>query len=125
MNTKDQWLTTATVYDEERAALWRRVLDQPEDQEPGSDVRAEVPILSMVPIKITVPGHDKPQTAYQLDLGAITTRQRMRLVEELAERFELDPADVERDLDEMGVPILATDVIAHSTDQSLVMGMLL
>ena len=118
-NTKDQWLTTATVHDEERAKLWARVFPQPNKETPT------VPIVSIVPIVVEVPGYDRPQTAYQLDLGAITTRQRMRLVEALAERFELNPADVERDLDEMGVPILARDVTAHSSDQSLVMGMLL
>lgn len=118
-NTKDQWLTTATVYDEERAALWRRVFDQPEDEPP------EVPILSMVPITVRVPSHNTPQRAYQLDLNAITTHQRRRLVQEIADRFELEAATVEAQLDDYGVPILCMDVIAHSTDQGLVMGMLL
>lgn len=124
-NTKDQWLTTATVYDEERAALWARVFPQPNRETPA------VPIVSIIPILVEVPGsyvraeHDTPQRAYQLDLRAITTRQRMRLVEELADRFELEPADVDRDLDKVGVPILATDVVVHSSDQSQVMGILL
>ena len=118
-NTKDEWLTTATVYDEERAALWARVFPQPNRDTPT------VPIVSIIPIVVEVPEYDTPQQAYQLDLNAITTRQRMRLVEELADRFELEPADVDRDLDKMGVPILATDVTVSSRDRSLVMGMLL
>jgi hypothetical protein len=72
---------------------------------------------------VELPEHDTPQQAYQLDLDAITTRQRMRLVDELADRFELEPADVDRDLDKMGVPILATDVTVSSRDQALVMGL--
>jgi hypothetical protein len=116
-NTKDQWLTTATVHDEERAALWARVFPQPNRDTPT------VPIVSIVPIMVELPEHDTPQQAYQLDLDAITTRQRMRLVDELADRFELEPADVDRDLDKMGVPILATDVTVSSRDQALVMGL--
>jgi hypothetical protein len=118
-NTKDEWLTTATVYDEDRAALWRRVFDQPEDEKP------EVPIVSLIPITVQVPDHETPQRAYELDLNAITTRQRMRLVKALAECFQLDPATVEAEIDKVGVPILVRDVVAHTRDQALVMGMLL
>ena len=118
-NTKEEWLTTATVHDEERAPLWRRVFRQPEHESP------QVPIVSMVPITVRLPDHDTPQQAYQLDLNAITIRQRMRLVEEIAQAFNLDPADVAAELDDQGVPILARDVTVSSRDQALVMGMLL
>ncbi|MFW6136424.1 MAG: hypothetical protein ACOC7N_06345 [Chloroflexota bacterium] len=117
-NTKDRWQTTAAVYDEERATLWRRVFGQPDGDHP------EVPIVSLIPILVQVPRHKDLQRAYQLDLNAITTRQRARLVQALAERFGLSATDVAASIDQVGVPILARDVTTRSTDQRLVNGVL-
>jgi len=114
MNTKDDWKTTARVTNPERRAFWERVF--------GKD---QVPIVSFVPQAAKLPGFDEPQLVYMLDLKAISEEQRGRLVEAIAEKFEI-AADVVNDtLDEHGVPILMSDVSVSSTDRALVMGMIL
>jgi hypothetical protein len=57
-----------------------------------------------------LPGFDKPQEVYLLDLDwAAEQGRRDALVEHLAQRFGIPAADVDRTLDQEGVPILASD----------------
>jgi len=84
--------------DSERAATWREVL--------GTET---VKIKSPFPVAVSLPG-DIKTTAYQVDLRLLTAEQRARLVTHLAERFGYTAHDVDRDLDEIGCPILAEDV---------------
>lgn len=50
------------------------------------------------------------QSVYMLDLALLTDEQRQRQIDHIAEKFNLDPAVVEAELDEHGVPILGQDV---------------
>lgn len=71
--------------------------------------RLEVNVMGIIPTMVNVPGFDKPQPAYMLDLAMITTAERTRLVNHLAARFQIDAAEVELLIDTMGVPILAQE----------------
>jgi len=103
MNTKDNWLTTATIHDESRRALWSEVF-------PGG----VVPIKSILTLKVNVPGHLNVD-AYMLDLDAITDEQREGLISVISRRFNISYADVKKDIDR-GVPILAEGVIVRTRD---------
>ena len=85
--------------DSERAEIWRNVF--------GSET---VCIKSFIPSVVSVPGIGKT-TAYELDIKLLTAEQRRRLVVSLAERFGYSLTDIERDLDTIGCPILADDVV--------------
>jgi len=112
-NDPDDWKTTGQVTNPERAEVWRRIFDTD-----------SIPLVSFVPQRGDLPG--KPDALfYMLDLKVITTEQRARLVEVTAERFKLDPAFVEANLDKIGVPVLADDVHVLSTDRGLFMSLVL
>jgi len=112
-NTPDDWKTTGQVTNLERAETWQRIF--------GTD---RIPLVSFVPQRGDLPG--KPDALfYMLDLKVITAEQRARLVEVTAKRFRLDPAFVEANLDEIGVPVLADDVHVCSTDRGLFMSLVL
>lgn len=85
--------------DSERAATWRAVL--------GTET---VKIKSPLPVAVSLPG-DIKTTAYQVDICLLTAEQRQRLVAHLAARFGYTVHDVDRDLDDIGCPILADDVV--------------
>lgn len=85
--------------DSERAEVWRKIM--------GSET---VYIKSFIPSAVSLPGVGET-TAYQLDIALLTTEQRRRLVVHLAERFGYSPSNVERDLDTIGCPILADDIV--------------
>ncbi len=92
---------TAMIRDSSpRAAAWRDVF--------GGDT---VPILSPLPIKAS--GPDGDAEFYRLDVAALDTAQRGRLVSHLCRRFKLQHIDVEHLIDDPnhGVPILADDVV--------------
>jgi hypothetical protein len=112
-NTPDNWKTTARVTNPERAETWQRIF--------GTD---RIPLVSFVPQRGDLPGIPDA-LFYMLDLKVITAEQRARLVEVTAERFKLDPAFVEANLDVIGVPVLADDVHVCSTDQGLFMSLVL
>jgi hypothetical protein len=96
-NTVKQWVTTATIYDPERRALWEKIF-------PG----ARVPIVSIVPVAVHVP--ERGDTiAYMLDLVALTDEQREGVCRLLAERFNVPIQDVRADL-WMGVSIVTEGV---------------
>lgn len=109
MNTINDWKTVATIHNPERLESTRRIF--------GGD---KVPILSIVPTKMDLPGHPNA-LAYMMDLKAITSEQRQRLVESIAARFSLDASFIDGNLDIIGVPVLADDVVVTSTDQGLVL----
>ncbi len=98
MNTINNWITTATIHDEERCELWSEVF-------PG----ARVPIQFMLPQWVSVPERGVT-SAYMLDLAALTHEQLRGVVMILAKRFGIDPDEVQAELD-MGVPILSEGVI--------------
>ena len=85
--------------DSPRAADWLKVL--------GS---REVAITSPQPVLASAPGIEAA-LFYQLDLSALTAEQRARLIAHLAERFHVPLAEVKRDLNQVGCPLLAEDLI--------------
>lgn len=97
MNTKDEWLITATIHDEERQALWGEIF-------PG----AVLPILSPVTCKVNVPGHDGVE-AYMLDLAALSDDQLDGVARGISRKFGYPFAEVRREILQ-GVPILAEGV---------------
>jgi hypothetical protein len=111
MNTPNDWKTTARAHDPERAALWQETFG-----------RDRVPIKTMVPQWVSVPGHPLV-LAYMMDLAALTAEQRARLVRAIAEKFGYPPTEVEAEMDRVGVPVLAENVTVSSTDSGLIVGM--
>lgn len=111
MNTINDWQTKAKITNPDRLALWQAVF--------GGD---EVPIVSIVPAVADFPGVGE-QRYYSMDLKAITPEQRKRLVLSIADKFSQPVDFVEANLDKMGVPVLACDVIASSTDFRQVAGL--
>lgn len=110
MNTQERWETVATIKPEaERAAWWQEVF--------GGD---RAPIKSILTHRANLPG--KPNALiYELDLRALTPEMRERLVASIAKRFGLNPAFVESGLDNEGVPVLADDVTASTTNIGLLL----
>ena len=81
------------------ALLWLRVF--------GS---RQVPVKSPLPHRGSAPEHPEA-LFYELDLAALDPGQRWRLVEHLAERFGIPPAEVAAELMVNGyVPLLADDL---------------
>jgi hypothetical protein len=80
-----------------------------------------VPIESPVGEYAALPGLSGPQYVYKLALGEITRKQRANVVAHLARAFGYAEAEVERDLDAVGMPILARDasVIVHNPQRWL------
>ena len=70
MNTRDNWLTTATIHDEHRRAVWSKIF-------PG----AVPPIKSTLPSRASLPGHPGA-LVYFLDLAAISDEQRDQLLDQ-------------------------------------------
>lgn len=106
-NTPDDWKTTARCVNPGRAEIWRRIY--------GTDV---IPLKSFVPQRGSLPG--KPDALfYEVDTRVITPEQRARLVDYLSEAFNQERSFVENNLDLIGVPVLADDVMVSSTDSGL------
>ena len=114
MNTQEEWKTTATISDPERKAFWESII--------GGN---EVPIVSFVPQMAKLPSFDVLQPIYMLSLKAITEEHRARLVEAIAQKFDIPASEVAETLNDHGVPILASDVSVVSSDRSLMMGAIL
>jgi hypothetical protein len=112
MNTKDKWLTTAAIHDPERRAVWSEIFPD-----------ARVPIKSILPAVANLPGKPDAQI-YILDLAAIDDIQRAQVIDMLARKFKLPAEEVSRDLDSMGVPILADGVSVVSSDPGLFFSMI-
>jgi len=76
---------------------------------------SEVPIINIaIPEKANVLGEIRD--VYMLDLARITPTQLWRLKRHISRKFNVPLEEVARDLPEIGVPILAEDVII-TTDQ--------
>src|SRR3990167_7354324 len=101
---------TCTVYGE-RAATFEAIFGT-----------ATIPIVSPLPQLGILPGIGKV-AIYKLDVAALTSDQRAKLVAHLAQRFGLPETDVERDLDTEGMPILAQDCVV-SIPQGLALSMM-
>lgn len=104
MNTINEWKTKARITNPERLALWQAVFD-------GD----EVPIVSIVP-QIGTFTDIGEQRFYLIDLAAIETERRQKLVEALAAKFGMAIDFIEANLELIGVPILAMDVVVSSSD---------
>lgn len=72
-----------------------------------------IPVQTYLPIRAHVPGQYNAQV-YLLDLSRLTSDESLRLVEHLARRFGLSPAEVTAALAHEGCPILAQDTIPPS-----------
>lgn len=112
-NTPTDWQTTVTLHDPERAAFWRGVL--------GTDT---VPVVSVVPQWDKLPGFAEPALCYMLDLKALDAEMRQRLVGGIAERFELERAEVEAELDRAGVPVLFDNTSWSTRDFGAMMNLI-
>lgn len=69
----------------------------------------EVAIQSPQPHLASAPGIEAAPF-FLIDLAELTAEQRARLIKHLAQRFQVPEAEVERDLDAVGCPILDEDV---------------
>lgn len=69
--------------------------------------RTEVCVLSPLPVLVSVPGFDEPQSAYMLDLKEISDYEKARLIEHIYDTFKVDVMEIHKLLDKHGVPILA------------------
>lgn len=108
MNTVNRWDTTARVDNPERLEIWRGIV--------GGDV---IPIKSLVPVLGGVDGFDEPQRFYLLDLDALNPEQYGKLKQSLSNKFGIDDVDIDALLKRYGVPVLAADVTASTTDQRI------
>jgi len=70
----------------------------------------DIPITGYLPQHARLPGMGK-ELVYLLDLARVTPDERARLVSVIAERFDMDEAEVELNLDASGCPILAEGVM--------------
>ena len=106
-------MTTATIHETSpRASDWLRVFGRLTD----------IPLRGPFVIRVNVPGRSNVR-AYLLDIAALDPEERLRLVNHIATRFNIPPAEVDRDLDAEGVPILAEDVLV-SIPQGLALSMM-
>lgn len=85
--------------DPQRAAVWRMVFES--DEVP---LRSPFSALAMLPER-------GPTEVYDLAIAALTAEQRTRLVLHISGRFNIPAEQVEAQLDVIGCPILAEDVV--------------
>lgn len=111
MNTRDNWLTTATIHDEKRRELWSVVFPD-----------ARVPIKSILPLKVNVPGHQGVD-AYMLDLDALTEDQLWGVCQVISTAFNIAVDEVKAEIGQ-GVPILADGVSVSTRDQGIFFSMI-
>lgn len=107
MNTKDNWLTTATIHDEPRRSLWSVVFPD-----------GVVPIKSIFTLKLSVPEHHHDVDCYMLDLDALGEEQLDRAVAVINLRFGIPMDEIRRELHQ-GVPILAEGVTVATSDRKM------
>jgi hypothetical protein len=99
--TRDFWVTVHG----ERAADFERVFGT-------TTVAVRSPAQSLA----RLPGLEEPQAIFELDLEWVAEiGRREQLVRFLAGRFDYPASEVERDLDRVGMPVLARDcyVVVH------------
>ena len=66
------------------------------------------PVRSPIPVIADLPGKPKARV-FLLDLESIEAGVREKIVSHLARKFGLPPHEVEKDVNEAGIPILADD----------------
>ena len=93
-------ICTVTVYDPERRKEWEEIL--------GTN---EVPAISLITSLGNFPVVGK-QEYYMVDLDRLTSGQKEQLINHIAVKFKLPIDEVRKDIDKMGVPVLAKDCIA-------------
>lgn len=84
--------------DSERAKTWQEVM--------GTD---KVYLKSPLPALASLPGTSK-RLIYELDLIMLNDTQRKNLIRYISKKFNIPTADVARDLDILGCPVLVEDV---------------
>ena len=104
MNAIDKWITTATIHDEPRRALWQTVFPD-----------GIVPIKSIFTTKLSVPEHHHDVDCYMLDLDALSEEQINGVVAVIHVRFGIPMDEVRKELPN-GVPIIAEGVSVASSD---------
>lgn len=104
MNSITQWRATITILDPDRRAFWERAIGT-----------ATLPIRSLQPVIVDLPDLPAAPVVF-LDLDAVTTEMRDRIVAASAERFGLDPALIRADMAGGWCPILATNSLIECTD---------
>jgi hypothetical protein len=110
MNTRDDWTTTARIYDEPRRALWMQIFPD-----------AVIPIRSILTQRVRVPERGEVD-AYMLDLDAISDDQREGVIRLISRRFEIPIEEVRAEID-LGVPIIAEGVSVSTRDQGILFSM--
>lgn len=69
-----------------------------------------VTLLAPVPHKALGPDGTM-QRFYKIDLSSLTTEQRFRLLSHLSKKFNISQEVIAQNLDAVGLPILADDVV--------------
>lgn len=98
---------TVTITNPERAAEWEAILGT-----------TTVYIKSPIPTPASLPGHPEA-LIYELDLNLITNEQCQKLIQHIANKFDIPLHVVERELPAQGVPILADDCTVSITAHPL------
>lgn len=112
MNTIERWETTAAIVDEERKAFWEAKL--------GTSV---LPIKGILATIASLPG--KPNAhVYMLDTNALSDEMKQKIVDGLAEKFNMPIEGAWTEFNTNGVPILAEHCIVSTSNQGLVFSMM-
>lgn len=95
--------TCAIIETSPRAADWQRIFGRLDN----------IPLTSS---RLNLVRHQTEglMYVYGLDLSALTPDERERLIDFLAEKFNLPRAEVAGDIDEQGVPVRAEDALVNS-----------
>lgn len=85
------------------------------DSERGKEMkrlfgRDHFEIESFIPELVMIAGFEEPQSCFMLDLKFLNSRERIKLVTWIANKFNLPPLDVDQQLEEEGFPIIDQDV---------------
>lgn len=91
--------TATIVGGSERSIMWQEVM--------GSN---EVVLKSPFAFKASIPGYGVTRV-YEMDIDALQPEQLERLIVALARKFGVPEQEVRHDLDGIGCPVLADDII--------------
>ena len=70
----------------------------------------EIPLIAPIAVLSSAPGIDEARF-FLMDIAALTSGQRERLVKHLASKFSVPLEEVAHDLESVGCPILDEDVM--------------
>lgn len=112
-NTTERWEIVAMLCGQsDRVRFWRDTLGQ-----------QELPIVSPMFKWAKLPDLGE-RLVYELDWQALPEGLQERIIHAIANRFHLGLAQVTRDIERLGVPILAEDVSVMCADQGILYSML-